>query len=132
MQNNEPLQNIAIKVLNKTTMSKPDNHGFAVITILMMISIILTCVRILQECNKNKLSNIFTAEDKYALYGQQISEYSHKKGWFTKLRIKKVLRQNMSDSDYHQYGLSVLAALLDIGETLTQDEIKILVEASNV
>ena len=56
MPNNEKLKAIAIKILEKSRVPKEDNYGFAVITILMIISIILTCVRVLQECNKNKLS----------------------------------------------------------------------------
>jgi hypothetical protein len=130
--NNDNLKNIAIKVLNKTSLHKDDQYGFTVITILMMISIILTCIRILQECNKNKLSADCAISDKYKLYGEEIKTYSYRQGWFTKMRIKKVLRREMSPEDYNQHGLSVVMALLTIGENLTEEEIITLVESANV
>jgi hypothetical protein len=132
MNNDEKLKNIAIKILEKSKTPKDDNYGFAIVTILMIISIVLTCVRILQECNKSKILANCTAEDKYALYGEQIKEFSSRRGWFTKMRIKKILRREMSPEDYNKYAFSILNALLDTGETLTKDEIKTLVEAANV
>ena len=131
-EQNEKLKNIAIKVLEKTNVPKTDNYGFAVVTILMVISIILTCVRILQECNKNKLSAQSTAEDKYSMYGEQLHTFSERRGWFTKMRIKKILRREMTREDYEKYSLAILNALLETGEILTDDEISTLVEAANV
>lgn len=129
---NEKLKNIAIKILEKSSLKKEDNYGFAIMTILMIISIVLTCIRILQECNKNKLSSSCSPEDKYLLYGEQIKTFSKNRGWFTKMRIKKILRREMNHEDYNKYSLSILSALLDTGETLTDDDIKTLVEAANV
>lgn len=130
--NNEKLKNIAIKILEKSQIQKNDQYGFALVTILMIISIVLTCVRILQECNKNKLSSSCSEKDKYILYGEQIKTFSKNRGWFTKMRIKKVLRREMNKEDYDKYGMSILAALFDTGETLTDDDIITLVEAANV
>ena len=132
MVNNEKLKAIAIKVLEKSTVPKTDNYGFAIVTILMIISIILTCVRILQECNKNKLTSQSTVEDKYSMYGEQLHSFSERKGWFTKMRIKKILRREMKKEDYDKYSLSILNALLETGEILTDDEIQTLVENANV
>jgi hypothetical protein len=86
----------------------------------------------LQECNKNKLSANCTAADKYALYGEEIKEYSIRRGWFTKMRIKKILRKNLDQEQYAKYSLSLLSALLDTGENLNTEEISCLVEAANV
>ena len=130
--NNEKLKSIAIKILDKSNVQKDEVYGFAIVTILMIISIVLTCVRILQECNKNKLSASSTAEDKYAMYGEQLHTFSERKGWFTKMRIKKILRREMNREDYEKYSLSILNALLETGEVLTDDEIKTLVENANV
>jgi hypothetical protein len=132
MADNEQLKAIAIKILSKSNVPKQDNYGFAMVTVLMIISIVLTCVRILQECNKNKLTAQATAEDKYAMYGEQLHTFSERRGWFTKMRIKKILRREMKKEDYEKYSLSILNALLETGETLTDDEITTLVEASNV
>lgn len=132
MSDNLKLKAIAIKVLEKSRVPKEDNYGFAIITILMIISIILTCVRIIQECNKNKLIHILTPKEKYGLYGEEIKTFSARRGWFTKMRIKKLLRKEMSREDYAKYSFAILNALLDTGENLTEDEIITLVEAANV
>jgi hypothetical protein len=132
MADNEKLKAIAIKILEKSTISKDNMYGFAIVTILMIISIILTCVRILQECNKSKLSPESTEQDKYLMYGEQLHTFSQRKGWFTKMRIKKILRREMKKEDYNKYSLSILNALLETGETLTDDDVKTLVEAANV
>lgn len=132
MADNEKLKAIAIKILEKSNTPKEDSYGFAIVTILMIISIVLTCVRILQECNKNKLSANCTMQDKYNLYGEQIKLFSEKRGWFTKMRIKKILRKEMSREDYNKYSFSILNALLETGEVLTDEEVITLVEAANV
>jgi hypothetical protein len=132
MTDNEKLKNIAIKILEKSNVPKNDTYGFAIVTILMIISIILTCVRILQECNKNKLTAQSTAEEKYSMYSEQIKLFSSKRGWFTKMRIKKILRREMDKEDYEKYSFAILGALLDTGEVLTDDEVVTLVEAANV
>ena len=98
----------------------------------MIISIILTLVRVLQECNKSKLSTSSSKEDKYNLYGTEMRQYSSRRGWFTKMRIKKILRQKMSREQYNKYGLPLLEALLSTGENLTDDDVVTLVENANV
>ena len=53
--NKEKLEQIAQKVIsNIKNQNKDDNFGF-IITVLMIISIVLTCIRIIQECHKNKI-----------------------------------------------------------------------------
>lgn len=125
------VKNVADRVMRQAKIPPEENFG-SVIAILMIISIILTLIRVLQECNKNKLSDNCTAQDKYSLYGSEIKTYSVRRGWFTKLRIKKLLRQKMNKDQYEKYSLQLVNALLDNGETLKDDEIIALVEASNV
>jgi hypothetical protein len=132
MADNEKLKAIAIKVLEKSRVPKEDNYGFAIVTILMIISIILTCVRILQECNKSKLTTQSTTEDRCTIYGEQLHTFSERRGWFTKMRVKKILRREMKKEDYEKYSLSILNALLETGETLSKDDVQTLVEAANV
>lgn len=129
--NDPQLNAIASKVLSKAGIPQEEKFG-SVIAILMIISIILTVIRVLQECNKNKLPNNCSASDKYELYGQEIKEYSLRRGWFTKMRIKKILRQKLNQEQYEKYSLSLLNALLDTGENLNNQEVLCLVEAANV
>ena len=129
--NDTKLKSIGSKVLAKAKIPEDEKFG-SVIAILMIISIILTVIRVLQECNKNKLSTTCTAEDKNTLYGTEIKEYSKRRGWFTKMRIKKILRRELDQEKYEKYSLALTNALLDTGENLNQEEISCLVEASNV
>ena len=82
--------------------------------------------------NKTKLKQVSSAEDKYALYGASIKEFSNRRGWFTKMRIKKLLRKELSPEQYSKYSFSLLNALLETGESLKDDEIITLVENANV
>lgn len=132
MDNKAKLKIIALKILEKSSLPKNDKYSFDPLTILMIISIILTCIRILQECNKNKLAKDCTAQEKYSLYGEQIKEYSLRRGWFTKMRIKKILRREMKPDDYNKYSLSIVNSLLDNGEALTDDEIQALLDTANI
>jgi hypothetical protein len=128
---NAKLKAIGSKVLAKANISEDEKFG-SIIAILMIISIILTVIRVLQECNKNKLLATCTAEDKYSLYGAEIKEYSMRRGWFTKMRIKKILRRELSPEQYNKYSLALTSALLDTGESLDNTEVSCLVEAANV
>lgn len=127
---NEKLKAIAAKVLKQANIPNEEKFG-SVIAILMMISIILTVIRVLQECNKNKTKNM-TTSDKYAIYGENIRTFSKKRGWFTRLRIKRLVRQELTKEEYNKYGIKITEALLDIGENLKDDEVVTLVEAANV
>lgn len=130
--NNEPLVNIANKVLNKVSVSAQDKDRFgSAIVILAVISIILTLVRVIQECNKSKIQNLNRLA-KYEYFGQQIHDITIRRGWFTKMTIKKILRKELDKTDYKSYGHLLTNAILDVGENLTESEIKTLVEASNV
>lgn len=125
------LNNIADKIRIQAGIPEEEKFGM-VIAILMIISITLTLIRVLQECNKSKLSTEASFNDKCNLYGDEIKMYSTKRGWFTKLRIKRLIRKQMSKEQYSKYGLQLLNALLDTGENLHNDEIITLVEAANV
>ena len=132
MNNNDnaKLNDIARKVLKDSNIPEDQNFG-SVIAILMMISIILTVIRVLQECNKNKTQNM-TTNDKCAVYGENIRSYSNKRGWFTRMRIKRIIRKQLTSEDFNKYGIKITEALLDTGENHTDDEVSTLVEAANV
>lgn len=129
--NNTKLKNIAEKIRKLSNIPEEETFG-SVIAILMIVSITLTLIRILQECNKNKLNAEASLDDRNKLYAQEIRLYSMKRGWFTKLRIKRIIKKNMSKDQYAKYGLSLVNALLDVGENLKDEEVVTLLEASNV
>jgi hypothetical protein len=130
--NNQDLQKIAEKVIKKADIKQEDKEKFgSVIIILSVISILLTLIRVMQECNKSKIK-LFSRDQKYEYFGSQIKEVTIRRSWFTKMTTKKVIRRELSREDYHNYGASLMNAILDTGENLKDDEIKTLVEAANV
>lgn len=128
--NNKDLEQIAINILKQANIYEEDKFGFP-IAILMTISIILTCIRIIQECNKNKISE-YNEYDRLSFYKNNINTLSINRNWFTKMRLKKVIRQNLSKEEYKNYGNKLLDSILKYGETLTDEETSTLMEASNV
>lgn len=109
--NNVELENMAHAIINKTKIPI-ENYGGVVLT-LMFISIILTSIRILQECHKNKDSKF---------YGTEIRNLAAKKSWFTKMRLKKIIRQQLKSEDYRQYKDDIVSAILDVAENLTDEQ----------
>lgn len=129
MTTENKVKDIAQKVLDKVPQD-PEKFGF-VITVLMVISIILTVIRIIQECNKSKLSNL-SGQEKEQFFGEQMKSLSLKRSWFTRMTVKKAIRKQLPRELYREYGGVLMNAILDTGEKLTEDEIQSLVEASNV
>lgn len=129
-EKNQKLKEISQRVLAKANVPQDEKFG-SVIAVLMMISIILTVIRVLQECNKNKTKDM-TSQDKYAVYGAEIRTFSKKRGWFTRLRMKRIVKRELSPEDYNKYGIKIVEAMLDTGENLKDDEVITLVEAANV
>lgn len=115
-----------------TAANIPNDKKFgSIMAILMIISIILTLMRVIQECNKTKADK-FLGIEKYQFYGQEIQLYSRKKSLFTKRRIQKILRQKLDQDDYYKYSSSIMRALLTIGENITDDDVLTLMENANV
>ena len=123
------LKNLAEKVLVQVPIQNKDKYG-SVIVILMIISIILTAIRTIQECNKSKLDTL-KFKEKCDIYGTQIKQLSIKRGWFTKMRLKKIIRRELDKENYRDYGASLVDAILNTGENLTEDELTALMETSN-
>lgn len=125
----EKLEDIAKRIISSANVSDPECGS--VIIVLTVISIILSLVRVIQECNKKEASTL-SKSDMYGLYQQEIKELSVRKGWFTKMRIKKLLRKELSTADYEKYGLALTAAIMDAGENITKEDTQTLIEATNV
>lgn len=122
---NEKLENIAVDILSSGEDLPQEKFG-SVILILMMVSIILTSMRVLQECNKNK------KEDKLLLYKQHIKEICSHRGWFAKMKLRQIIRRELKREDYRLYGKSLTNAIFNKGENITDEEVLTLLEALNV
>lgn len=127
MENQEKLKKMAASILEKANYESDDSvendeHG-SVIAIIMIISVMLTLVRIIQECNKNK-DNMF--------YADRIRAFSVRRGWFTKMKIKRVLRRELKPEDYKKNAASLVNAILDTAATMKEEDLITLLESTNV
>ena len=95
------------------------------------LRIILNSIRVIQECNSSKL-NKMSDEEKHSFLKDQIKTLSSKRGWFTKMRIRKVMRRELKKETYKQYGANIVDSILNSGENITDDELSSILEALNV
>lgn len=121
--NNEDLKQISEEIINNSL--PKDLYGNPLI-ILMIIGILLNAIRVLQECNRNKTG------DKIETYYNHIKHLCAKKSWFTKMRLKKIIRKEMNPDDYKLYNNMLVESILNKGETISHKEVNILLEASHV
>ena len=119
---NDKLKNLATEVLSSQDL--PEDKFGSVIMIIMMVAILVNVIRVIQECNKNK------TEKSVDFYKTTIRNLSERKGWFTKMRLKKILRQQLSKEDYRLYGNSLVTAILNKGERITDEEVLTLLETT--
>lgn len=123
------LENLAKKVINKANI-KNETYGIDPITIILVISVILTLIRVIQECRKKR-----TLDDKMSEalnLRHTIVNLSIKNNWLNNYRLNKILKQHLSKKQYQQYGVSLKNAIMEVGKNLNDDESLTLLEASNV
>lgn len=123
----EKLEAIANKILNKTDIKPEQNYG-SVLIILSVISIVLTLIRVIQECNKNELHGMSDPDDKCKLYSAEIKTLSFRKGLWTKMRIRKLIKKEFPPSLFEKYHLSLTNALINYGQNITDEDVKTLIE----
>jgi hypothetical protein len=121
---NEKMEALALDVLSRQDL--PQDKFGSVIMIIMMIAILVNVIRVIQECNKQNQT------DKILLYKQHIRELSSRRGWFAKMKLRKLVRRELNPEDYKQYGWNLVNAILDKGESVTDEEVSTLLEIANV
>ena len=122
--NNSTLEEVAQHISDKAANNTENENFGSIILTIMIVGIVLNLIRVVQECdNDNKSTDKYTAN--------QIKELCTRKGWFTKMRIRKSIRQQIGIEKYKQYGKIILDAIMDTGENLTEEKLIKLVEASN-
>lgn len=128
--NDIKLQEIAKKIINNVSNDAKDEKFGAIITILIIISIVLTLIRVIQECNKPIVK--LDKDKKCAYFKSEIQTRSLNKTWFTKRIVKKTIRKTLDKDIYNKYGIAIMNAIFTTGESITDDESYTLVEAANV
>lgn len=130
MNVDQKLKAIAMKVMDKMDVSKSDKDG-SVIMVIMIIGVILSLIRVIQECNKQKLA-VFDRNQKSKYIKEQVNSICINKSFINKWRLRKILKEKLNPEDYKLYANKLRDAILDTGKELTEDESCTLVEAANV
>lgn len=125
------LEAIAMKVMDKMDLSSKKNKDGSIIVVIMIIGIILSLVRIIQECN-NKQFGLLNGDQKVKKMHEQIRSVSISRSLLNKWRLRKIIKEKLSSEDYKEYGMRLRDAILDTGVDLTEDESYTLMEAANV
>jgi hypothetical protein len=129
MNTNEKLENIAQKVINKANI-KNETYGIDPITIIIVIGVILSLIRVIQECRSKRRKNDKMSE---ALdLRHTIVHLCLKDNWLNSYRLNKILKQHLSKKQYQQYGVSLKKAIMEVGKNLNDEESLTLLEATNV
>jgi ribosome biogenesis GTPase A len=123
------LENIAYKIVNKTNI-KNETYTIDPITILMVISIILTLIRVLQECRSNRTQKDKNTEARDLK--STINNLCIKNNWLNNYRLNKIIKNHLSKKEYSIYGVSLKNAIMEVGKNLSDDESLTLLEATNV
>ena len=125
------LEDISQDIYNKASQKISDTQFGSVILTVMIIGIIVNLIRVAQECQKKQTNNM-NKVDRFRSNISMIRQYCHNRTWFTKMRIKKIIRQKIGGAEYKKYSNILLDTLLDTGENLTDDQFIQLLEICNV
>lgn len=121
---NTELENIGKKVLAETSIPEDEKFG-SIIALLMVISICVTAIRVVQECN-NRNSCSPSEEN---IYGD-IKQFCNQKT-LAKWRLRKEMRKAMSREQYKKYKGELESAILNVGNHISLSETKALLGAAN-
>lgn len=131
MDTDPKLEAIAKKIIENIDQDKKDENFGAIITILIIISLVLTLIRIIQECNKSRI-RIFNKKEKCQFLTLTVKEKASAHSWMTRAVIKKAIRKELSRDNYKKYGDAIMKAIIKTGEVVTDDEMLTLMETANV
>lgn len=130
MQTNPKIDNIAHKVLAKMNIPITDQYG-SILLIIMITGIILSLIRVIQECNAKKILRM-DKRNRNKFLTEEIRTLSLKRAWINQMRLKRIIKQKLSPEDYHTYGDSLKQAIMDVGIDFTEEESQTLLEAIDV
>ena len=127
---NIELEKIANKVIKKLNLP-PQAQYQSVILVVMVISVILSLIRVMQECENKKLKLLSDKKDQAQVMQQSVKNICIKRNLLNQWRLKKIIKQKLSPEDYKNLGDQLKKAIMDVGVDLTDDESLTLMEAAN-
>lgn len=129
MNINPKIENLAQKIIQKANL-KQDTYGIDPITIIIIIGVILSLIRVIQECRKDR--NKLNMRENILDFKNTIVNLSIKDNWLNNYRLNRILKQHLTPKQYNSYGKSIKKAIMEVGKNLNDDESLTLLEMYNV
>jgi len=133
MSSSEILETLAQDILDKTLakVKETDRYSIDPLTIIILIGIAVNVIRVIQECNKNKTTKLKFGE-KVDLLSTDIKFRSNNHSFFTRLKIRSIIKKHLNSSQYKVYKEPLLQTLLEIGKKVKEEQVSALLEHENV
>jgi len=133
MPSSEIVEILAQEIHDKTLskVKETDRYGIDPLTIIILIGIAVNVIRVIQECNKNKTKKLKFGE-KVDLLSTDIKFRSNNHSFFTRLKIRSIIKKHLNKSQYKVYKEPLLETLLEIGKKVKEEQVLALLEHENV
>lgn len=126
------INKLASEILEETLKDKKfEQYSIDPLTIILMISILLTLIRIIQECRK-KRTKLFNTSEKNAYYHSEINSLCFNNTFFTRMKINSAIKEHLNKQQYQEYGKSLSQAIIKIGCKVSQEQTTALLEYKHV
>jgi len=133
MPSSEIVEILAQEIHDKTSskVKETDRYGIDPLTIIILIGIAVNVIRVIQECNKNKTKKLKFGE-KVDLLSTDIKFRSNNHSFFTRLKIRSIIKKHLNKSQYKVYKEPLLETLLEVGKKVKEEQVSALLEHENV
>ena len=134
MKDNKAVINeLATRIIEETFHDdkKAKQYYIDPLTIILVISILLTLIRVIQECRK-KRTKLFSSSEKYAYFHSEINSLCFNNTFFTRMRINSAIKEHLTKEQYQKYGKALLDAIIKVGCKMSQEQTTALLEYKHV
>jgi hypothetical protein len=130
MKKDTTINKIAKRISHNLQQPQDISYGVDPITIIIIIGVILSLIRVIQECRKKRtlLKNKYERSN---LLRKDIQDIILKDSWLNNLRLYHILKKHLSKQQYKVYGKQLKDSIMEVGINLTEDETYALMEAAD-
>lgn len=123
------MNEISKKVLRNSGIPEDEKFGSILIAI-MVIGIIVNVVRVIQECEEDETKK-YNKTEYCAFLRNKIAFLANRKRIMDVMRLKRILRRNLTPEAYQKYKHQLTTGILKTGTELTETETYTLLEHAN-
>lgn len=130
MNNKEIVQNISKKICNNMNYNPETDDAGSILVILSLTGIVLSLIRIVQECNNKKTSKM-NEKERIEFIQKKIKDLCSSNNILNRWRLSRVIKKHMSPTDYKIIGKQTTEAIIKAGMELDYSECGALLGESN-